>query len=147
MVFNWKMAWKFIWTNLSSLHPGGCFVPRLVKICPVEHFWISSIYFHYFPYNIPLKKGVALHFNKFEFPSPMYALIEIGRGVLEKKIVKFHQCIFTISFLSTLGKGHHPSFQQTWCFVLSLDWMGPVVIENKFYFTFISPWEKGGPFI
>ena len=32
---------------------------------------------------------MALHLNKFEFPSHKYALIEIGQVVLEKKIVKF----------------------------------------------------------
>ena len=35
---------------------------------------------------LPLEKGVILHFNKFEFPVPKDALVEIGPVVLKKKI-------------------------------------------------------------
>jgi hypothetical protein len=38
-------------------------------------------------------------------------LIEIGLLVLEKKIFKSCQCIFTV-FLLTLGDGQSPSFEQ-----------------------------------
>ena len=37
-------------------------------------------------------------------------LVDIGLMVLEKKVFKFRQCIFTISYLSPLGKGRDPSF-------------------------------------
>ena len=40
-------------------------------------------------------------------------LVEIGPVVLEKKILKFRQGIFTILLLSPLGKVHDPSFEQT----------------------------------
>ena len=65
------------------------------------------------------------------------SLVEIGPVVLEKKIFKFCQCIFTISSLSPLGKGRGPSFEQIWipftqgCFVPSLVEIGPVVLEKK----------------
>ena len=41
----------------------------------------------------------------------MPSLVEIVKGVSEKKIDKFHQCIFTI--LSPLRNGRGPSFEQT----------------------------------
>jgi hypothetical protein len=39
-------------------------------------------------------------------------LIEIGLLVLEKKIFKNFQCIFTLLLLSPLGDGQPPSFEQ-----------------------------------
>ena len=54
------------------------------------------------------------------------SLVEIGPLVLEKKILKFCQCISAISLLCPLGKMPGISFEQTWisfsqeCFVLSL---------------------------
>ena len=59
-------------------------------------------------------------------------LVEIGPVVLEKKILKFCQCIFAISKLSPLGKRWGPSFEQTWlpftkrCIVPNLVDIGPV---------------------
>ena len=38
---------------------------------------ILSMYFCFFPYYIPLKKGVALLLNKPEFPSPKDALCQV----------------------------------------------------------------------
>ena len=35
----------------------------------------------------------------------MISLVEIGRGVLEKKIFSFHQCVFAFSNYLPLGKG------------------------------------------
>ena len=67
----------------------------------------------------------------------MPSLVEIGPVVLEKKISLFRQCIFTISLLSLLGKGHGPSFKETLipftqgCFVPSLVEIGHVVLERK----------------
>jgi hypothetical protein len=39
-------------------------------------------------------------------------LIEIGLLVLEKKIFKTFQCIFTLLLLSLLGERQSPSFEQ-----------------------------------
>ena len=61
---------------------------------------------------------------------------KIGQVVLEKKILKICQCIFTILYLSPLGKVWGPSFEKTWipfaqgCFVPSLFEIGPVVLEK-----------------
>ena len=41
-------------------------------------------------------------------------LVEIARVVLEKKIFKFSQCNFAISWFSPLGKECGPSFEHTW---------------------------------
>ena len=65
------------------------------------------------------------------------SLDEIGPLALEKKILKFCQCIFAILKLSPLRKGRGPSFEQTWipitqgCFVPSLDEIGLVVPEKN----------------
>ena len=79
-------------------------MPSLVEIGPVvlekKFFQITSIYFCYLCYYLPLEKGRALHLNKLESPLTKDAflpsLVEIGPVVLEK-IFKFRQCIFTIS--------------------------------------------------
>ena len=53
------------------------------------------------------------------------------------KLESPRQCIFTISWLSPVGKGRGPSFGQTWiiftqgCFVPSLVENGWVVLEKK----------------
>jgi hypothetical protein len=39
-------------------------------------------------------------------------LIEFGQLVLEKKILKNFQCIFTVFLLSPLGEGQSPSFES-----------------------------------
>ena len=44
----------------------------------------------------------------------MLSLVEISPVVLEKKFLKVRQCIFAISYLSPLGKGWGPLFEQTW---------------------------------
>ena len=65
------------------------------------------------------------------------SLVEMGLVVLEKKILKYFQYNFTFSLLSSLEKGHGPSFEQTWipstqgCFVPSFVEIGPVVLEKK----------------
>ena len=43
----------------------------------------------------------------------MPGLVELGPGVLEKKIFKSFQCNFTILQLSPFVKGNGPSFEQT----------------------------------
>ena len=76
--------------------------------------------------------------------------------VVEKKILKFSQCIFAISFLSLLEKGHGPSSEQTWIpfakeyFVPNFVEIGQVVLEKKnskfrqcfFTISWLSPLGK-----
>ena len=38
-------------------------------------------------------------------------LVKIGPAVLEKRIIKFRQCIFLIAKLSPFGKGRGPLFE------------------------------------
>ena len=42
----------------------------------------------------------------------MSRLVEFGPLILEKKVFKCRQCIFEISLLSPLGKGHGSSFEH-----------------------------------
>ena len=66
----------------------------------------------------------------------MLSLVEIGPGVLERKIFKFHQFIFTILLSSPLGKMWGSSFEETiipftqGCIVSSLVEIGLVVNDN-----------------
>ena len=44
----------------------------------------------------------------------MPILVEISRVVQKERIFKFRKCIFVISFLSPLGKGYSPLFEEPW---------------------------------
>ena len=111
----WKRVGPVIWTNLNPLHP---------RMLCANFGWIGSVVLEKKIFKFlqciftisklsPLGKGGALHLNKLEYPSPKDALcpslVENGSVVLDKTILKFHQCIFTISELSSLGKGRGPS--------------------------------------
>ena len=86
----------------------------------------------------------------------MPSLVEIGPVFLEEKIFKFCQCIFSISFLSPLGKGQGPLLEQTWIpftqgsITPSLVEIGSVVLKifklRKCVFAISNhlPLEKGG---
>jgi hypothetical protein len=87
-------------------------------------------------------------------------LIDFGLLVLEKKIFKIFQCIFTLSVLSALGEGYplllkslksSPSKDdlcQVWLKLAQLCWRrflnGPIPFS---YFLIISPLKKTWPFI
>ena len=88
-----------------------------------------------------LNGSSVLHLNKIFNPlTQRYfvpCLVEICPGVLEKKILKFRQSIFSISYISPLEKRRGPSFEQTstlfnqgW-FVPILVEIGPVALEKK----------------
>ena len=87
----WKKEGAFIWTNLNSLHP-KMIVPIFVEICPVvlekKILKICEFIFAFCNY-LPLEKGVAIHLNKLESPSPknlVPSFVENGPVVLEKKM-------------------------------------------------------------
>ena len=61
---------------------------------------------------LPLGKGGTVHLNKLELSSHTDALCQICL-ILNQWFLKFSQCVFAISYLSTLGKGRNPSFEQT----------------------------------
>ena len=87
----WKRALLFIWTNLSSLHP-GMLCAKSGRTWPVVlEFFMSSVYVCYFVIISPWKNGVTLHLNKLEPPSPkrfVPGLVEIVPVVLEEKMIK-----------------------------------------------------------
>ena len=71
------------------------------------------MYFLYFVNN-PLKKNVALRFNKIKFPLPKKALCQVRLKLVQlflKDILNFVNDIFEISLLSPLGEGRGPSFR------------------------------------
>ena len=115
-----------------------------------------------FGWSLFVKPGVPFKFHQRIFCAKFGWNWPSGYG--EKDFNKFHQCIFTISLLSPLGKVYGPSFEHNWipfiqgCFLPSLVEIGPVVMELKIFkfstvtmycchFVIISPLEKGWPFI
>jgi hypothetical protein len=81
-------------------------------------FLNDPIPFLHFCNYLPFEEELALYLNKTESPLPkdnLYpcSVIEFGLLVLEKKILKKIQCIFTLSLLSPLGEGQSLSFDQT----------------------------------
>ena len=89
----------------------------------------------------PLWEGCGPSFeqNWFPFTQECFvpSFVEVGSGVLEKKILQSFQRIFTISQLSPLWEGLDPSFEQTWIpftqgyFVPGLVEIGQMVREKK----------------
>ena len=114
--------WGPSYEEISGNFNQECFVVWLIHFSGSGwyDFKILSMYFSYF-LIIPLKKGVALHLIKLEFPiSKGYFvtnLVEIYPMVLEKKILKFRQCIFICSRIISPWKRRGPSFEQTWILV------------------------------
>ena len=86
-----------------------------------------------------LWKGVLLHFDKTEIPSPKDALCSLEP--LGQWFCRRRQYIFTMSLLYPLGKWCGFVFEQTWilcshmCFVPSLFRTGPVVLEKKIFMS------------
>jgi hypothetical protein len=58
--------------------------------------------------DLPLGGDMALHLNKLESPPQWWSvpsLVEIGPVILEKKILKYFLCIFTLCYCLPLEKG------------------------------------------
>ena len=106
----------FIWILTQ-----GCFVPKLVEIGSVvlekKIFYISSIYFRYFGNNLPLEKGLVLHLNKLESPSPKDALCQVWLKLTQwfqrtrtkgwnqqtdlKTEYPYHSCLHEVTFIKS----------------------------------------------
>ena len=72
-----------------------------------EGYFISSMNFCYFVITSPWKRTwsfIWINWIPFTQGWLLPSLVEIGPVVLEKKIFKFVQCIFAISYLSPLEK-------------------------------------------
>ena len=69
-------SFEQIWIPITQ----GCFVPSMVKIGQVvlekKIFKFINAFSQFHNY-LPLEKGVALHLNKLEFPSPNDALCQV----------------------------------------------------------------------
>jgi hypothetical protein len=119
----------------------GWFVSSLVKIGPMvleKIFKLPNPIFTFFFIISSLKRTWPFIWTNLISPHPkIICLIEFGQLVLEKKIFKNFQCIFTRLLLSPLGEGLFPSFEQTWVpstqgwFVPSLIKISQVVLEKK----------------
>ena len=131
--------------KFESLSPKDALFQLWLKMA--QWFWkrfLSFInVFTLFRNYLPLEKGGALHLNKPESPSPKNALcqvwLKLAQWFWKRRFFKFCQCVFAISYLSPLGKGRGPSFEQTWIpftqepFVPSLVEIGSVVLEKKIF--------------
>ena len=95
------------------------------------------MYFRYFLIinNLPFEKGVVLHLNKLESPSPKDALCQDRLKLIQwlwRRLMYFYYFV-----IIPLGKGCDPSFEQTGItftqgsFVSSLKVIGPVVLDKK----------------
>jgi hypothetical protein len=117
---------------------------------------------HYYIFVIisPLKKTWPFIWTNLNSLHPKIICFKFNFGllVLEKKIFKIFQCIFTLLLLPSLGEGQSPLFEETWnhssqgWFVPSLIKIGPVVLEKIFkwphpIFVIISPLKRTCPFI
>ena len=107
----WKRAWPFIWkTYLIPITKDAlCQVLLKLTLWFLRRRCLKFVnVFSLFPY-IPLEKGRVPSFEQTWMPiskeSFVPSLVEIGPVILENKIFKFCQWIFTISLLSPLGKG------------------------------------------
>ena len=122
-------------------------MPSLVEIGSMKNF---LMYFHYV-INISPSKEV------WPFICFVPSLVEIDPMVLERKILKFCQCIFIILLISHLGKERGLSFEQNWipfskgCLVPNL-WKWPSGSGEESFFKFVNvfsqlrnylPLEKG----
>ena len=92
--------------------------------------------FSLFRNYLPLEKGVALHMNKFESPSPngciVPSLVEIGPMVLEKFFL-----ISSMYFSYFVIISH---WKRVWSFII-IQKMKPPSTKN----TFCSVWLKSAP--
>ena len=91
--------------------------------------------------HLPLKNGVVLHLNKFEFPSSKDALctvlLKFARWFLRWRFWNFFHIFTLFRNYLPFGKRRGPLFEQSWilftqgCFGLTLIGIAPVVLEKK----------------
>ena len=73
-------------------------------------------FFRYFTIISPWKgRGPSFEQTLIPFSQGCFetSLVEIGLAVIEKNIFTLRQYIFAISFLSHIGRGRGPLFEQT----------------------------------
>ena len=103
-----------LWTNLNPIHSRmlcAKFGWNWLSGYGEEDFLILSMYFHYFVIISPSKRvGPSFEQTWIPFTQGCFvpSLVEIGPVVLEKKIFKFHQCIFAICVIISPWKRAGP---------------------------------------
>ena len=115
-------------------------------------------------YYHPLERGRAFPWTNLNLIHPKMLCTKfgwncpIGSGV---KFLNFVNIFFTISLLSTLGKGRCPSFEQTWIpfthIALRQVWLKfrpcgsgedlKILLKNFRYIKIIFPWKRAEPII
>ena len=114
IIFLWKRAGPFIWTNLNPLHPRmlcakfGWNWPSGSGEEDFQFFVNECSLFHY---NLPLEKGVPLHLNKLDSLHPQLVCAKFGST---KFFLKFVYVFFSISILYPLKIGRRPSLERIW---------------------------------
>ena len=122
-------------------------VMRQIWLELTQRFWRRFLnfvnVFSLFRNYLPLEKGWALQFEQtwilMTQKGIVPSLVEIGPVVLEKKFFLILSMYFRYFFISPLGKGWGPSFEQTWilftqgCNVLSLIEIGRVVLKKQIF--------------
>ena len=138
-----RRGWLFIWKKLESSSPEDAFCQVWFKMA--QWFWrrrflkILNVLLLFHNY-LPFEKGVVLHLNKLESPSPKNALCQVWmkleQWIWRRRFFVVFNVFFTISQLSPLWEGRGPSVEQSWIpftqgyFVPSLVEIGPWKCEK-----------------
>ena len=111
---------------------------------------------------LPLSKMWDPFLNMFFNPLHPRVLCAKFGWFWRKRFFQFHQCLFAMSLLFSIGKGCCRLFEQTYtsitkgCFVPSLVKIKPLVLLKKIFFislmrfcyiVIIFPWKTAGSFI
>ena len=145
IIFPWKRAGLFIWTNLDSLHPRMLCVKfgwNWPRGSGEKDFFLNFVNV-YLPFHnyIPLEKSGALHLNKLEFPSPRIAMcqdwLKLATWFSTRRFLNFVNVLSLFCVIISTWKKVGPSFDKIWipftreCFVPSLVEISPVILEKK----------------
>ena len=102
IIYFFRIYWNFIWTNWNPLHPMmlcAKFGWNWLSGSGEEQFLISSIYYSYFVIISSWKRVGPFIWTNWNPLHPRMLCAKFGWNWLsgwEKKIFKFHQCIFAI---------------------------------------------------
>ena len=106
------------------------------------------IVFSLFRNYLPLEKGVSLHLNKFESPSPKDALCQVwlilARWFWRRRFLNFVNVFSLFRILSPLGiwTNFNSLYPRMLCIKFDWNWLGLSGEENFHFFVIISSWKK-----
>ena len=104
--------------KIETIFTQECFVQNVVETA--QWYWIGKYFyskFWFFSIISPLEKDGPSFVNKFESYSPKNVLCQVWWKLAQwfwRRILKVIIVFFVILLLSSLEKGHDPSFEQTW---------------------------------